>query len=414
MNKHICILGGGFGGLYTALSLSKTPLVKSGKVKVTLVERKEHFLFTPLLYELITRELQRWQIAPSYQKLLCHTPIDLCQQQVTQVDLDSKQVKLANHQSLSYDYLVLALGRTNRYADISGLKDYALTFRTIEDAELLNQRLHLLERSSRQRFSIAVIGGGPNGVELACKISDRLKKRGQIYLIERGNQILSNFSQGLRKASQRALASRGIQFLSDTRIEAIQSDHINLVERQQPLNLPVDLVLWAAGTQTLDLIFNLNCPKNEQGKLDTEATLQLCGYPEVFAMGDLASIVHPRNKLVPATAQAAYQQANCVARNLSNLIENKKLTKFNYLHLGDMLTLGKKNAIVSSFGLNLEGGLADKIRRLVYIQRMPTWNHRWRVLKNVLHQSFLEKLSFFSWQVERLFRDKSTTKYPNS
>jgi NADH:ubiquinone reductase (non-electrogenic) len=147
---NICVLGGGFSGLYTALYLSKHPQVKSGQWKITLVERNDNFLFTPLLYELITGELQRWEIAPTYQKLLAGTSINFCQHIVKKIDLDHRQVKLDNDNILSYDYLVLGLGTQNRWADIPGLKTHALTFRTLEDVEKLQAKIHYLETLDRK------------------------------------------------------------------------------------------------------------------------------------------------------------------------------------------------------------------------------------------------------------------------
>lgn len=393
MTKHICILGGGFGGLYTALSLSKMPLIKSGYAKITLVEQKDHFLFTPLLYELITGELQRWQIAPSYQKLLHNTPVNLCQDKVVNIDINNRQITLENHPNLSYDYLVLGLGTQNRYANIPGIINHALKFRSLEDLELLNQRLHLLETSQRQRLKIAVIGGGPNGVELACKLGDRLQKRGEIYLIQRTGTILKGFPQQLIKSSQEALEKRRIIAYYHTEVDKIEENQIILNKDNEQINLATDLVIWTAGTQCLDMLKSLPCEKNHQGKLITLSTLQLANYPEVFALGDLADIPQGKNS-APAKAQAAYQQADYVAANIHALLSNKPLKKFRYLHLGDMMTVGKKSAIVYSFGLNITGYIADVMRRLVYIQRLPTSRHRLQVFKHWFGNSFKKRLGF--------------------
>ena len=185
----ICLLGGGFGGLYTALYLSKLPEFQTKKCEILLIEQRDHFLFTPLLYELITGELQRWEIAPSYQKLLANTKINFCQEKAQKIDLKTRQVTLKNGAIINYDYLVLAVGTENRWVEIPGLKTHALTFRTLEDVEILQGKLRLLESSQRQHLHLAIIGGGPNGVELASKLADRLEKRGQVWLVERGEQI---------------------------------------------------------------------------------------------------------------------------------------------------------------------------------------------------------------------------------
>jgi NADH dehydrogenase len=392
MTKHICILGGGFAGLYTALDLAKLAEVKSGAVTVTLVEPKDNFLFTPLLYELLTGELQRWQIAPSYQKLLHRTPIKFCQDKAMTIDLINRQVKLANYPDLNYDYLVLAVGTENRFAEIKGLQEYALTFRSLEDYEQLNQKLHLLETSGRQKIRVAVIGGGANGVELACKLGDRLANKGQIYLIQRSNRLLNGFPLGLVKSAHKSLGERGVQIYYDTQLEEIAATEISLSKNQQPINLPTDIVIWATGNQCLSFLQNLPCAKTPNGKLKSLPTLQLREFPEVFALGDLAHIPQGKSNHAPAKAQSAYQQASCAARNINALIQKKTPSKFRYFHLGDMMTLGKKSAIVSSYGINLTGYGADVIRRLVYIQRLPTTRHRLQVFKNWFGTSLRKRL----------------------
>lgn len=388
----VCILGGGFAGLYTSLYLAKSQEVVSEEWEITLVEPKENFLFTPLLYEIITDELKRWEIAPNYQKLLLGSKIKWVQNKVREVELEARKVILENEVLLDYDYLVLAVGRKTQFFDISGLKQYALTFRSIFDAELLKNRLQTLKRIDRQSYNIAVIGAGANGVELACKIYDYLNKayhkniaisNPTIYLIDRGTEILNDFGAGVKNAASKAIKRRNISLLLSTDLIKITEDTITLQRKEKIEQYPYDLVLWAAGTTTHDWIANLPCQYNKLGQLLTLPTLQLIDYPEVLALGDVADIRNNKTASVPTTAQAAYQQASVAAKNLKAAIQNKPLKKFHYFHLGDMLTLGKGEAIVSSFGLNISGKLAGLIRRLIYIQRLPTLSHRWQVLKNL-------------------------------
>ncbi|MGK7931474.1 MAG: NAD(P)/FAD-dependent oxidoreductase [Microcystaceae cyanobacterium] len=385
----ICILGGGFGGLYTALYLSNSSWVKSGHCEITLVERNDHFVFTPLLYELITGELQRWEIAPSYQRLLRGKKVQLCSDTVKDIDFDGRIVKLEKHNSLSYDYLVVAVGNQNRWPEISGLQDYALTFRNLTDLENLQNRLHLLETTDRQQLRVSIIGGGPNGVELACKVADRLGKRGEVRIIERGEALLKGFSSGVRTASYRALSSRKIAIEFQTNVKSIESDQITLERDGYVTSLPTDLVIWTAGVESRNWVKTLNCDQTEQGKLLTRPSLQLLDYTNVFALGDMADIQGKR-QFIPATAQAAYQQAACVANNLAALMGKKKLKSFHYLHLGDMLTLGHGEAIISCFIVNLTGHLAAVIRRFAYIFRLPTSRHRLSVLKSVSQRMALK------------------------
>lgn len=405
----VCILGGGFAGLYTALYLAKTKQAKTQEWEINLVEPKDNFLFTPLLYEVLTEELKRWEIAPSYQKLILSSPINWIQTKVAQVSLTTKKVILENQVSINYDYLVLAVGRKTHFINIKGIQEYALTFRSIIDAEILKNRLEIFKRSNTKNCRIAIIGAGANGVELACKIYDYFEKNYSkktlaslnshlqvspnafekqiiptIYLVDREAEILKNFGTGIIKAAYKAIKQRKIQLLLSTNIVEIEQDFIVVQQENDIFQHSVDLVLWTAGTANHDWVANLPCQNNQLGQILTLPTLQLIDYPEVLALGDVADIRNNKKSSVPTTAQAAYQQAKIAAKNLQALIQNKPLKHFHYLHLGDMLTLGKGEAIVSSFGINISGKLAGLIRKIVYIQRLPTMTHRWQVLKHWL------------------------------
>src|SRR6476469_1164212 len=231
---QICILGGGFGGLYTALYLQRTLGARLKNYQITLVEPKDHFLFTPLLYELVTGELQAWEIAPTYHRLLAHAKVEFCQESVSSIDLTARYIYLCNGESLTYDYLVLAVGGETRLDNIPGAVEHASPFRSLADALHLKERLRFLEASRQHSIRVAVVGGGPNGVELACKLADRLKTRGQVRLIERGDRILKTFSAASRAAAYKALQRRGIQVELETGIEAIDAHHLTLIHQEQP------------------------------------------------------------------------------------------------------------------------------------------------------------------------------------
>ncbi|WP_016950947.1 NAD(P)/FAD-dependent oxidoreductase [Anabaena sp. PCC 7108] len=377
---RICILGGGFGGLYTALQLGKFAKCPY-KYEITLVEQRDHFVFTPLLYEVVTGELHDWEVAPAYKKLLAGSSAKFYQAEIQGVDLEQKLVNLQNGEIVNYDYLVLSVGKETRLDVVPGALEYAQTFRTLADAECLKKRLLFLEASDIPVIRIAIAGAGPNGVEIACKLADRLKKRGEIHLIDRGNEILKTFSQSSRTVSYRALLKRGVQINLNTNIEAINFNKIIINSQDKTRHIETDLVLWTGGNQSIQWIKELNCQHNQQGQLIAKPTLQLTGYPHVFVLGDLAEIRDIKGNESPATAQAAFQQAPRAARNIWAKITGRKLKSFSYLHLGEMLTLGIKNAVVYSFGITLHGNLAGIIRTGVYIQRLPTLKHKLEVAK---------------------------------
>ena len=176
---RICILGGGFGGLYTALRLSQLPWTKPEKPEIVLVDRSDRFLFSPLLYELMTGELQTWEIAPPFEELLAGTGVRFHQATVANIDLEAQRVQLQDGVDLTYDRLVLALGGETPLNQVTGAGEYALPFRTVADAHRLEERLRVLEESDAEKIRVAIVGGGYSGVELACKLADRLGDRGR-------------------------------------------------------------------------------------------------------------------------------------------------------------------------------------------------------------------------------------------
>jgi NADH dehydrogenase len=386
--KKICILGGGFAGLYTALSLQKYRGFKDKNYQIILIDRHDHILFTPLLYEVVTDELKAWEIAPSFKKLIKDTSIDFYQDNIEKIDLKNRQVFLQERGTITYDYLVLAVGREAYLDEVSGVREHTLGFRTLADTYKLKQRLNALESSDRERIRVAVVGGGPSGVELATKIADRLGKRGEIRLITRSDRILKDFTPQTCKSALKALEKRNISISWESQVQKVTADRLSFTQLGESVTLPVDLVLWMTGTQARELVKNLDCQHNDRGQVFSQSTLQLVDYPEVFALGDVAEIIDGGGKQVPDMAQAAYQQASCAAKNINSFIARKRLRPFHYLHLGEMMTLGANDSAITSFVLHLHGFLAHWIRLLVYLQRMPTLSHRFQVLSHWLNNCF--------------------------
>jgi demethylphylloquinone reductase len=368
---HICILGGGFGGLYTALYLQKYRHLREQGCQITLVEPRDQFLFTPLLYEVLTRELEAWEIAPTYSSLIAGTNIGWQQTSAQSIDLAHRQVSLANGQTLTYDYLVVALGAQNRPMSVPGVSAHAMTFRTLSDALTLQKRLDQLAAAQHQPIHINIVGGGVSGVELATKIADRFssKPAAHINLIERGDTLM------------KALQKRQVRIYYNSDLQSVSADHLVISQNYQAKTLPTDLTLWVAGAEPTPWIGQQIVLQNDWGQCLTRPTLQLVDDCRVFMLGDSAA----PPSAIPNTAQAAYQAADTVAHNLAALIRHRKPRAFHYLHLGDMLTLGKGNAGLWSFGLTLSGKLAALMRHFVYIYRMPTWRHRFKVLKNTFN-----------------------------
>jgi NADH dehydrogenase len=393
MNENrlrICILGGGFGGLYTALRLSQLPWETNQAPEIILIDQQDRFLFAPFLYELVTGEMQTWEIAPPFEELLAETGVRFHQGQVTAIAVEEKQVQLESSVSLGYDKLVIAMGGKTSLPTVPGVSDYALPFRTLQDAYRLKERLRLLEQSPAEKIRIAIVGGGYSGVELACKLGDRLGERGRLRLIERGESILKLSPEYNRKTAQDALTERGIWLDLETDITEITSDSLSLRYKEQVDTIPVDIVLWTVGNDISDLIRDLPLPHNQNGLLETNHFLQVTDHPDIYALGDVAACEDATGQHLPATAQVAFQQSDYCAWNIWAAETNRPPLPFRYQALGEMLTLGIDNATINGLGIKLNGTPAAIARRLIYLYRLPTWQHQLTVGFNWLTQPLVE------------------------
>lgn len=308
--------------------------------------------------------------------------------------------------------LVLALGAEAKIDVVPGSAEYALPFTTLEDALKVESKLKMLERrrfgKSSSTIEVAIVGLGYSGVELAATISERLKNTGTVKAINVQTTLCPSAPPGNRDAALKVLESRNIQiflgyFVScireasvseDSSATEVNGDHKKLLLELQPAQrglqsqiLEADMVLWTVGStsqiprlQPPDAPYVI--PLNGRGQVETEETLQVKGHPRTFAIGDSAALRDPSGKLLPATAQVAFQQADFAGWNLWAAINDRPLLPFRFQNLGEMMTLGRNDAaITASFveGLTLEGPLGHAARKLVYCLRMPTDEHRVKV-----------------------------------
>jgi NADH dehydrogenase len=390
---RVCILGGGFGGLYTALRLSQLPWEKSQRPEIILVDQNDRFVFSPLLYELLTGELQTWEIAPPFEEILANTGVRFTQAAVAGIDVDERRVHLQDGPEFSYERLVLALGGETPLDMAPGAAEYAIPFRTVADAYRLEERLRILEESDADKIRVAIVGGGYCGVELACKLAERLGERGRLRLVELSDLILRTSPDFNRDAAHKALDDRKVWIDLETAVESIGSDSISLLYKGQVDTIPVDLVLWTVGTRVAPVVRSLPLKQNNRGQLTTTPTLQIVDHPEIFALGDLADSLDAEGQQVPSTAQAAFQQADYTAWNIWASLTGRPLLPFRYQHLGEMMTLGTDNATFTGAGIKLDGPLAHLTRRLAYLYRMPTLDHKLKVGFNWIARPVLDLLA---------------------
>jgi NADH dehydrogenase len=388
-NRKIVIVGGGFGGLFTALDLS-------GVGEVTLINDQDHFLFKPMLYEYLSGEVEAWHIAPDCKELLSDQT-KFIRDAVTNIDLDSQTVSLETHkQPLSYDMLVFAPGAVTNYAGVPGAEEFALPFRALDDADHLRRRMtealdHVqpdaAPQDTRSALTFAVVGGGASGVELSTKMADLLRDavkrralRGEprVVIIEMADRLVPGMGEEIRKFVEDALEECRVEAYTDTRVVNVTRDTITLEHHEQRSELSTSAVVWVAGVRPNPLIQKLKLETDRRGLLLVERTLQVKGHPNVFALGDVAFY----QDVVPTlagTAQLAYQQSHLCAQNIRAFVEGRELKSRHFVELGEAVSLGTEHAAVLTAGKVIGGPLARQARFAMYTARLPTWHHRLRV-----------------------------------
>ena len=386
--KRVLVLGGGFGGLFTALSLA-------GSADVTLVSDEDHFVFTPMLYEYLSGEVEEWHIAPRYTELL--DDVKLVHGRITAINLESQAVTVENHRNpLSYDVLVLALGGVTNFAGVEGAEQYSLPFRKIQDADRLRARMvetldhvppDLPPQDVKRALTFALVGAGASGVELSTKMSDLLrdafKRRAlhgepRVMVIEMGDRVVPGMGEPIREFVEQALLEAHVELHTLTRVVKVTENSVVTEHKGKQESIDVAGVVWVGGVKINPVIDQLLVAKHGRGLLQVRQTLQLLDHENVFALGDIAYFPDAAPVLA-GTAQLAFQQADLVAENVQAFLSGKELRTRHFEELGETVSLGTERAAVLTGGKAFGGALARQARFALYTARLPTWHHRLRV-----------------------------------
>src|SRR5690349_10238285 len=346
---RVVILGGGFGGLFTALELA-------GSLDVTLVTDSDHFVFTPMLYEYFSGEVEAWHIGPRYNELL-DSNVNVVVAQATAVDLDAKTVSLEKREPLSYDVLVLAVGGVTNYAGVPGAQEFSLPFRKIEHADRLRRvMVDALDRippemppqDVRSALTFALVGAGASGCELSTKMSDLLidafKRRAlhgepRVMLLEMGDKVVPGMGDEIRELVEDALRQSRVEVHTLTRVVNVTKDGLTFEHDGNEEHVKTAGVVWLGGVRMNPLIEQLDVDKNKRGFLTIKGTLQLAQHDDAFALGDIAYF----NDAAPTlhgTAQLAFQQASLAAHNIKAFVEGNELRTKHFEELGEAMSLG--------------------------------------------------------------------------
>ena len=366
IRPHVVIVGGGFGGLSAARRLRKAD------VQVTLLDKKNHHVFQPLLYQVATATLSPGDIAAPIRWILRRVHnVRVLMGEARRVDVDSRRVELADGGVLDYDYLIVASGSSHSYFGHDEWEPYAPGLKTLEDATAIRRRILVaFERAERetdpvrqrQLLTFVLVGGGPTGVELAGTLAEIARQtlrdefrsidtsHARIVLIEAGPSILATFPGSLQSEARRSLEKLGVEVLERTIVTGIDDHGVTM----DGSRLDAGTVVWAAGVAASPLVATLGAPLDRSGRVMVQPDLSIPGHPEVFVVGDAAAFFQD-GKQLPGVAQTALQGAAHAADNILRLIRGEHTTRFVYKNLGNMAIVGRGSAIADLPWARLHG-----------------------------------------------------------
>ncbi|HAF12553.1 MAG TPA: hypothetical protein DCK99_02395 [Blastocatellia bacterium] len=386
---HTVIIGGGFGGLFTALDLA-------GSGDVTLISDQDHFLFTPMLYEYLSGEVEEWHIAPNHKELLDEST-NFIRDDVTDMDLDARSITLKSGRKISeYDALVVAVGGVTNFAGVEGAAEFSFPFRKIAHADSLRLRMvealdqvppDLPPQDTQRALTFAVVGAGASGVELSTKMVDLLRDafkrralRGEprVLVIEMGDKVVPGMGGEIREFVEDALRESRVEVHTLTRVVRVTAKSLTFEHNGGLTEIETAAVVWAGGVRMNPLIEELKVEKTNRGLILVEPTLQIPAHKNVFALGDIA-FYKDATPTLAGTAQLAFQEASLVARNVKAFLSGAELQTKHFEELGEAVSLGTERAAVLAGGKAFGGPLARQARFALYTSRLPTWHHRLRV-----------------------------------
>lgn len=391
--KRVVIVGGGFGGLYAAKALARKP------VEVTLVDRKNHHTFQPLLYQVATAVLSPGEIAAPLRRILHRSPnTEVILGEVAGFDLAARKVKLNDGEELAYDYLIVAAGARHAYFGHDDWAGDAPGLKTIEDALEIRRRVLLaFEIAERQAYltgkheplRFAVVGGGPTGVELAGAIADIARRamandfkaidtsEARVTIFEGASHILGAYPEDLSRRAEKQLEELGVEVRLNCMVSAVEPGRIKVGDEW----IPTSVTLWATGVAASPLGKALGAPTDRAGRVLVAPDLSLPGNPEIFVIGDLAVLKDVNGREVPGLGAAATQEGAAAAANILRDLRSEKRVPFKYRDKGTMATIGRNRAVAEIGRWHVSGILAWLLWALVHVFLLIGFRNRLWVMR---------------------------------
>lgn len=394
--KKVVILGGGFGGLYTYKGLYYH--FNPDEIDVTIVNRSNYFLFTPLLHEVATGGIAHHQVVESIRQIIYKTNDTLHVAEVISIDPKQKIVKTSIAE-LPYDILIVALGATTNFFNSPGAEKYSFVLKNLDDAlQLRTTLIESFEKASeikdheerKRELTFAVVGGGATGVELVTEISELFTNTFakyyhttiacsdiSLYLVNSGPEVLGPFHPSLRAQALEVLKKSGIKVLLNTQVKEVTERGIivsddTLIEAKH--------VVWAAGVKPNTPMFTESVAQDKGGRILVESTLQMKDHPEIFVLGDIASVTQADGRPLPMLAQVAVRQGMHTGRNIKRSIKGKPLLPFMYQSQGELASLGQWRAVANISGIRFSGAFAWFLWRTIYLFKFLSGSKRVKIV----------------------------------
>ena len=388
---RVVIIGGGFGGLYAARALKRAP------VDVTVIDRTNHHLFQPLLYQVATATLAPTDITAPIRWLLrrqLNTRVVLAE--VTGIDVAARTVTCDDGATFPYDYLILATGSRHSYFGHADWEKSAPGLKSIDDAIVIRHRFLLaLERAEktqdaderRRLLTFVIVGGGPTGAELAGMLPmitrhglpDEFRnvdtRAARVILLEGGPRVLPTFKENLSERAREELEELGVEVRTGAIVTRVERGAVWVGDER----IETETIFWAAGNESSPLGRFVGAPLDRAGRVQVQPDLSVPGHPEVFVVGDLAEMF-TNEKRVPGVATAAIQSGAHAARNIVRLVERRLTVPFRYRNKGDLATIGRHRAIAQLPGLDLWGTPAWVFWLFLHIMYLAGFRNRVSVL----------------------------------
>jgi len=396
---RIVIAGGGFAGLYAAKYLDKR-MARHADVEVTLISRENFILFTPLLHEVAAGDLYPGDIVNPLRRILRH--VKVVEADVQAIDLNLRRVHCSvvvagRELEFEFDHLLLTLGSETNFFNMDGVRDWAVTMKSLGDAALLrNQMVALLEEATlesdkaarEQLLTFVTAGGGFSGTETTGAVNDFVRETARYYpgvrqelirvvLVHPGNCILPELGEELGRYAERKLRERKVEVIKGARVTSYDGSVITL---SNSMSIPASTLIWTAGVKPSPVIALLGC-KTERGRLLVNEYFAVSGATGLWAAGDCAAIPDSKTgQFYPPTAQHGLREGVTVAKNIEATILGRPLKPFRYKMMGQLASIGHRTGVAMVYGIKFSGFIAWWFWRSVYLMKLPSLAKKLRVM----------------------------------